>query len=228
VNVVNGLSTKTRPVNAGDLANDVDNVVQRYLLYGTGVEELGAVLSAITQTMNRYGMILDQEIALAIKAILQSEEFTRTLVPTMNLGTAAFEQVKALFLEQVTPENVTRIIRDQAQKGVQEIFNRLPDLTTATWSWLDQYQKGKLSVTVETGQIEREVARLRQALAPFPMAILLTGIVIGAAIGMAAMGSLAGTDWEWLQLLVLGIFVFVILFSLLMVWRLGRSLNSKD
>ena len=228
INVVKGLSAQTRPVDESALHDDIDNVVQRYLIYGTGVEELGAVLNAITQTMNRYGMILDQQIALAIKAILQSEEFTRTLVPQMNLGTAAFQAVQTLFLEQVTPENVTKIIKDQAQKGVQEIFNRLPDLTTATWSWLDQYQKGKLSVTVETGDIEKEVARLRQAIAPFPAAVLLTGIVIGAAIGTAAMGALVGTDWEFLQPLMFAIFVFVIFFSIYMAWRLLRSLNSPD
>jgi ubiquinone biosynthesis protein len=228
INVVKGLSAQTRPVNEAALHDDIDNVVQRYLIYGTGVEELGAVLSAITGTMNRYGMILDQQIALAIKAILQSEEFTRTLVPEMNLGTAAFQTVQQLFLEQVTPENVTKIIKDQAQKGVQEIFNRLPDLTTATWSWLDQYQKGKLSVTIETGDIEKEVARLRRAIAPFPAAVLLTGIVIGAAIGTAAMGAVANTQWEFLQPVMIAIFVFVIFFCLFMAWRLLRSLGSSD
>jgi ubiquinone biosynthesis protein len=228
INVVKGLSTQTRPVDEKLLADDVDNVVQRYLIYGTGVEELGAVLNAITQTMNRYGMILDQQIALAIKAILQSEEFTRTLVPQMNLGTAAFQAVQTLFLEQVTPENVTKIIKDQAQKGVQEIFNRLPDLTTATWSWLDQYQKGKLSVTVETGNIEEEIARLRRAIEPFPAAVLLTGIVIGAAIGTAAMGAVVGTDWEILQPLMVVIFVAVILFSLYIAWRLLKGIGRFD
>ncbi|MBL8147402.1 MAG: AarF/ABC1/UbiB kinase family protein, partial [Anaerolineae bacterium] len=226
LNVVKGLSVQTRPVNEAALREEIDDVVQRYLIYGSGVEELGAVLNAITQTMNHYGMILDGQIALAIKAILQSEEFTRTLVPEMNLGTAAFQAVQQLFLDQVTPENVTKIIRDQAQKGVQEIFNRLPDLTTATWSWLDQYQKGKLSVTVETGDIEQEVARLRKALAPFPAAILLTGIVIGAAIGTLALGALAGTQWEGLQLVIIAIFVFVIFFSIYMAWRLLRNMNA--
>lgn len=226
LNVVKGLSTQTRPVNEAALREEIDNVVQRYLIYGSGVEELGAVLNAITQTMNHYGMILDGQIALGIKAILQSEEFTRTLVPEMNLGTAAFQAVQQLFLDQVTPENVTKIIKDQAQKGVQEIFNRLPDLTTATWSWLDQYQKGKLSVTVETGDIEKEIARLRKAFAPFPAAILLTGIVIGAAIGTLALGALAGTQWEGLQLVILAIFVFVIFFSIYMAWRLLRNMDA--
>ena len=226
LNVVKGLSAQTRPVNEAALREDIDNVVQRYLIYGTGVEELGAVLNAITQTMNRYGMILDQQIALAIKAILQSEEFTRTLVPAMNLGTAAFQAVQQLFLDQVTPENVTKIIRDQAQKGVQEIFNRLPDLTTATWSWLDQYQKGKLSVTVETGDIEKQIEGLRKAVAPFPAAVLLTGIVIGAAMGTLAMGALAGTQWEFMLPLMVVIFVFVIFFSIYMAWRLLRHLGD--
>ncbi len=228
LNVVKGLSTQTRPVNDADLREDIDNVVQRFLIFGSGVEDLGNVLNAITGTMNRYGMILDQEIALAIKAILQSEEFTRTLVPTMNLGEAAFDQVKLLFLGQVTPENVTKIIKDQAQKGVQEIFNRLPDLTTATWSWLDQYQKGKLSVTIETGDIEKQIEGLRKALAPFPAAVLLMGIVVGAAIGTAAMGALAGTQWEFLQVIILAIFVFVIFFSVWMAWRMIRTLGSGD
>ena len=226
LNVVKGLSVQTRPVNEAALREEIDDVVQRYLIYGSGVEELGAVLNAITQTMNHYGMILDGQIALAIKAILQSEEFTRTLVPEMNLGTAAFQAVQTLFLDQVTPENVTKIIKDQAQKGVQEIFNRLPDLTTATWSWLDQYQKGKLSVTVETGEIEKEVARLRKALAPFPAAILLTGIVIGAAIGTLALGALVGTQWEFLQPVIVAIFVFVIFFSIYMAWKLLRNMNA--
>ena len=226
LNVVKGLSVQTRPVNEAALREEIDDVVQRYLIYGSGVEELGAVLNAITQTMNHHGMILDGQIALAIKAILQSEEFTRTLVPEMNLGTAAFQAVQTLFLDQVTPENVTKIIKDQAQKGVQEIFNRLPDLTTATWSWLDQYQKGKLSVTVETGDIEKELAKLRKAIAPFPAAILLTGIVVGAAIGTLALGALAGTQWEGLQLVIVGIFVFVIFFSIYMAWKLLRNMNA--
>ena len=51
---------------------------------------------------------------------------------------------------------------------------------------------------------------------------------MGAAIGTLAMGALTGTQWEFLQLVILAIFVFVIFFSMYMAWRLLRRMNAPD
>ncbi len=68
--------------------------------------------------------------------------------------------VKDLFVESVTAEKITDEARKQLMIVGRELFKRIPSLSEATLSWLDQYQKGRFEVHLDTSGLAKEVDRL--------------------------------------------------------------------
>ena len=65
-----------------------------------------------------------------------------------------------------------------------------PSLSDATMSWLDQYQKGRFEVTVDTSQLSKEVGKLTRLGREIVIAVMLVGMLVGSAIasyGIAAL-----------------------------------------
>ena len=64
--------------------------------------------------------------------------------------------------------------------------------------WLDQYQKGRFTVTVDTSELSKEVGRLTRLGRQIVIAVMLVGLVIGSAVatGVAAYSDETGRVWE--------------------------------
>ncbi len=109
---------------------------------------------------------MDQDFTLAVKAIIQAEEITRALSPSFSLIGEGVADARSLIMEQVTAEKIVAQIRAAALQTGKEVLRRLPSLQEATSSWLDQYQKGKLVVELDTTRPQprdRQVQRGRAA-----------------------------------------------------------------
>ncbi len=59
---------------------------------------------------------------------------------------------------------------------------RLPDLQTATLSWLDQYQKGKIVVEVNTADLSREIGKVSRIGQMLAAGMILAGMIIATGI----------------------------------------------
>ena len=67
-------------------------------------DALGAFLAAVFNN----GLILDSQLTLAMKAVIQAEETARALSFDIDLGEAAVTEARAALLESFTPENASR------------------------------------------------------------------------------------------------------------------------
>ena len=93
-----------------------------------------------------------------------------------------------LVREQITPENVTNIIKKEATYTLREVAQRLPSLQDATLSWLNQYEKGRIEIYHDVSGFEAPLAEMDVLVRHLIIGILLTGIIVGSAIatGIAA------------------------------------------
>jgi len=147
---------------------------------------LQSVISAVLGLMYGRGMQLNQQLTIALKALVQIEEAIATLSPSVSMTDIAMDEARQLLVEQMTFENIAETVRKQATRTVKELARRAPSLSDATLKWLDQYQSGKLTVHVDTSDLSRDIDNVRTDVrSVFDrvfIAVILTGLLIGSAI----------------------------------------------
>ena len=110
----------------------------------------------------------------------------------------------------------------------------MPSFQEATAKWLDQYQKGRFEVFVDTSDLAKEVGRLKSWGRRIVVAIILVGIIIGSAIAMGAVVA-AGPQEQYTRIFFrvsyfgyLLAMVVAAIIVLRLVWRWLRGRNTDD
>lgn len=160
---------------------DIDRVVRQYLIY-SHVDSIGEGIGAVLGAVVDNGLRLDSDLTLAIKAVVQAEETARGLSVEVDIAAAAFDQARAAIIERLAPEAVERFLSGQAIRVGQELLRRVPELETAAWSWLDQFGKGRLVVSVDTSDLNRQIGKVGDLGRQVAIGMLVTGQLIGTAI----------------------------------------------
>lgn len=210
-------------VNVRELTQKVDMLVKRYLIYSE--EEGGGFAEVVTATMAvlyQYGLRMKQEYTLAIKAMMQSEETARILYPEMEILTTGVAQIRGLMLEQLNFDNVKNEVQKQATRTARELVRRVPTLEQAALSWLDQFEKGKFVVNIDTSDLTQHVESIETILRRLTIALITGGLVIGSAIATLIPIEIIGVP-----LSVIGLVVFVIA-SVVALYTLFRLLVTQD
>jgi ubiquinone biosynthesis protein len=183
--VLLSMSVGNDDVDEKAFGQDVDRVVQRYMIHGDETS-LQSVISAILGLLYARGLRLNQELTIALKALVQIEEAIATLSPSVSMVDIAMDEARQLLVEQLTFENVAETVRKQATRTVKELARRAPSLSDATLKWLDQYQSGRLSVHVDTTDLSRDLDKIRMDVrSVFDrvfIAVILAGLLVGSAI----------------------------------------------
>jgi len=78
------------------------------------------------------------------------------------------------------------MVNKQVSRSAREVVYRIPSLVEATTKWLDQYEKGRISVHVDTSDLTPQVEKFDKALSRsldrLLLGLVLTGWLVGAAI----------------------------------------------
>ena len=140
-------------------------------------------ISAVLGAVFDNGLRLDNDLTLAIKAVVQAEETAMILAFDLDIATAAFEEARDAVMERLTPEH-GREDRRRARPSAsaRSSFRRLPTLENAAWSWLDQFGKGKLVVEIDTSDLNAQIAKVSDLGRQVAIGMLVTGQLIGTAI----------------------------------------------
>lgn len=207
---------------------DVDRMTRQYLIYGS-VDSVGEGLSAMLGAVFDNGLRLDNDLTLAIKAVIQAEETATILAFDVDIATAAFEEARTAALERITPEAVQKVMLGQAMRVGQEFARRLPTMESAIWSWMDQFGKGKLVVEIDTTDLNREIGKVSDLGRQLAIGMLVTGQLIGTAI-LAVVLLQPSTLDEFQTFAYLGLIAFGVslLVSLYVLYRALRVIPSDD
>jgi ubiquinone biosynthesis protein len=219
------LCTSSGPVDEDAVFRAVDRIVYQYLIYGGGAgQDMGVVVSGILGSLYEQGLRMDQDFTLAIKAILQADEITRGLAPDFSLLDAGVTAARELIMQAVSAERIVAQVRSAALQTGKEVLRRLPSLQEATLSWLDQYQKGKIVVELDTSDLSKEIGRFGLVGRQLAGAAIIAGSVIASGIVVAALvfaGPNSGLFYLLPAALVVG-FLLLLVIGIVVAFRLLR------
>jgi ubiquinone biosynthesis protein len=172
----------------------MDRVVRLELAEG-GEGSLGNALSSVMAAVREHDMRLDGDLTLAMKALAQAQETTTILDPTVDIGAAALEQGRHLL--DATGEAASH-----------------PGGHPPTASGFERAARPAAMVPVRSPAPARSLA----------VAVLLAGQLVGSAIiALAATQSVGPGQAEPLAGIAVLVFAAVLVYSVLVVYRLTRQ-----
>ncbi len=214
-----GVSVPFRPdADEAAFKKDIERLVTRYMIYADVGASLSEVLSAVMKSLSDNGYRLNPNMTLAIKVIVQVEEVMRTLNPGESMVFGAIEEAQVVLKQEITLEKIGDLAKKEATNFVREAVKRLPELQGATIKWLDNYQKGRFEVVIDTSDLSRSVDKFNISAERLMAGMILAGMLVGGAIALAV-----PTENEigaYLKLLVLSIFVIAAGLGLWLVLRI--------
>jgi ubiquinone biosynthesis protein len=159
-------------------------------------QSMDVAMDALQDMMGRYGLRLDRNFVLAFKTLMQADQIIRTLDPEINFSQTAVESSKVLLRDQFNMDTLSEMVTKQVSRSTREVVYRLPSLVEATTKWLDQYEKGRLSLHVDTSDLSPQVDNLDKALSNsldrLLLGLVMTGWLVGAAIASTVNLNLLG------------------------------------
>ena len=208
--------------------NHVDRLTRQYLVYG-GVASVGEGISAVLGAVFENGLRLDNDLTLAIKAVVQAEETASILAFDVDIAAAAFEEAKEATLARLNSEAVEKFVTDQAIRVGQEFVRRLPTLEAAAWSWLDQFGKGKLVVEIDTADLNKQIAKVGDLGRQLAVGMLVTGQLIGTAIlAVVLLQPTALEEFQTFAYIGLIAFGISLIISMYVLFRALRAVGREE
>jgi ubiquinone biosynthesis protein len=225
-----GLLALGKPTKSFDDAkyrDDIDRLARQYLIYGKATS-LGDALSAFLSAVFDNGLRLDSELTLAIKAVIQSEETARALSFDIDLGDAAVTEARAALLESFTPERIQKQIQGSALRIGKELARKVPSLEGAALSWIDQFNKGKFVVEVDTKGLEKSISSVSAIGRQGTVGVIVVGQLIGTAIVMAILLQPELEQFQGLAYVAMIAFAVTLVVSFVVLFRLFFDRSARD
>ena len=161
-----------------------------------GTLPLARLLSRSLDLLRDSGYRPDPQLSMALKAMTQSEAFTRVLYPpgiSASFAEKATAMARELLVESVTPETITGFAKKEALYAAREAAQNMPTLQEAAQLWLRQFRSGAFRVELDTSGLDGQIETLRSLIRPAVAAIVLVGLLVASAI--ASTTSIGG-GWE--------------------------------
>jgi ubiquinone biosynthesis protein len=205
-------------------ARDFERQISRQIYVGSS-GGFGQTVSLALDLLRSHGLRMDPNLTMAIKALMQAEAFATLLYPEGGIVNEGVEIVQEMALKEVTPDKIVEVAKNQVMMSAREVLKRIPSLQDATIKWLDQYQKGRLEVYVDTSGLGKEVDKLALFGRQVVIAVMLVGMIIGSSIttSVLAVAEPVGRWWQFAFrlsyvgfVLAMGITVFILL---RLTWR---------
>ncbi len=221
-----GLGTPTPDFDEKQFRNDIDRLGRQYLIYG-GVTSLGEALSGFMGAVFDNGLRLDSSLTLAIKAVIQAEQTATALSPSVGMGEAAMTEARAAMIEALEPDRVIAQVQSSAVRIGKEMARRVPNVETAALKWFDMFNRGKLTVELDTTELNRSVDQVsglgRQATA----GIVVVGQLIGTAIVMAILLQPGQDQYVGFAYAAMMAFAIVLVVSFVVLFRMLLGHNER-
>jgi ubiquinone biosynthesis protein len=226
------LSTRFKEVDEKDFVDDVERLMKRYSILAEDAMNLSGPLEDMLRVMRQAGLRLDASLTLALKAMFQAEETVRTLDPSLPLVEVAFGELKTLFRAQLDADSVMHTIRNEAMRTAKDVVRRIPALAGATVKWLDQYERGRFSVHVDTSDIAKEVdkvdATLTRNVTLLALALLLAGLLVASALATSLEAEMGGIQLSTIAfILFMGAAAIATVLALRIFWTLWKTWSSN-
>jgi ubiquinone biosynthesis protein len=225
------LSVQTRPMDDVDYFTAVERILSQEWKYGTG-DSFGAMMNKVMAELSHSGLRMNKQLTLAVKAIGQSEEVTNTLEPGIDQFTIAVDEIKSLSVQQFTPERIVAEAETQLIRAGKELVRRLPSLPEATIKWVEQYQRGRFSVELDTGDLTQRLeelsASITNGLRNLSIGLILTGMLISSAIAVGFLQQFSDESWLYVYIAIVIAFLVVLIYGAVVVTMMVRAPRRRE
>jgi len=215
-----GVCERTGPVDENRFKNGIQRVCYQYWIYGT--PNFSKMMAAIFGVLAANNLRLDKSLTLAMKSLIQAEELITTLSPDFPLIEVMFEEGQELLQAEFTPERLADMAKTEVTATMVELGQRLPSLRQATFGWLDQYQRGRFVVTIDTGDLNKGLASVGSVSKNLTIGMIVAGQLVALALVLAIVVSNDALDQGLLNILTLAFGAFLV-FSVVVIRRVSRS-----
>jgi len=215
-----GLCEKSGPFDEAHFRSAIRRVFYQYWIYGTA--SFSRLVAAMFDVLTENNLRLDRSLALAVKALVQVEELVRGLSPDMPLVDTGYEIATEMVGGQFTPERIIEMAKQEATATAIELGKRMPSLREATLSWIDQYQRGKFVVKIDTSDLQKGMESVGSVSRNLTIGLIVAGQLIALALVLAMLIFSDAVSGEIATLVTLAFLAFLG-FSLVMVRRVSRS-----
>ena len=222
-----GLGTRSEDFDEIQFREAIDRIVRQYLVYGEG-GGIGDALSAVMGATYENGLRLDNDLTLAMKAVIQAQETLTILDPRIDLGQAALQETRDAILGGLTIDRVQKTATAAGLRVGKQVLRRMPTLEQAAYMWLDQFGKGKITVAIDASDLGTQFERLDETGRRLTVGILVVGQLIASAILVFVMLQPAVSEQAG-PLVPISVLTFfsVLIYSLIIVYRMGRRQPRK-
>jgi ubiquinone biosynthesis protein len=207
---------------------DFERVISRQLYTG-GSAGFAQTVNLGLDLLRAHGLRLDPNLTMAVKALMQAEAFVTLLYPQGGIVGEGAEMIQEMAVQAITADKIVKVVKDQVMMTAREALQRLPSLQQATLGWLDQYQKGRFEVYVDTSGLDNSVDKLARFGRQVVISLMLVGMIIGSAIATSVIAFIQPEGQYWgfaSRLAYLGFvvpMVVAILIVLRLLWRWMRG-----
>jgi ubiquinone biosynthesis protein len=212
------VTKKTRTVNVNQFREEMGEMLNQYVRYARH-PQFDTMVSEFFALLRRYGLLLDGQFMLAIKAVVQSEAVCTALGGDLDLVPFAMQEIKSLALVQVTRDKVMETVTQQVTQVGRELLRRVPNLQDAAVSWVDQFMEGKVVVHVDTRDLTEHVDNLGTTFTKLAAALIVAGMIIGGAIVTGQMWQFSG-DQKTVPYGATIVFVALLFIGSRLAWRM--------
>src|SRR4051794_18128335 len=221
------LGTKNRGFNEARYRNDIDRLARQYLVYGKA-SSLGDALGAFLSAVFNNGVQLDSQLTLAIKAVIQAEETARALSFDIDLGEAAVTEARAALMESFTPDKIQKQLQGTAIRIGKELARKVPSLEGAALSWIDQFNKGKFVVEIDTSGLEKSIGNVSSIGRQAAVGIIVVGQLIGTAIVMAVLLQPELEQFQGIAYIAMIAFAVTLIVSFIVLFRVFLDPTARE
>jgi ubiquinone biosynthesis protein len=195
------------PIDERAFRAEIDRLYCQYWAYREGMPAMSLIVGILRNVMSTYGLQLDSNLTLAIKAISQCENIALALQPELDWLPFALEEAKSQLGEQFTFERVVEDVKTQAVRSAKDLLRELPSLQDATAQWMDQFRRGRFVMELNTDDLADSVRHFSQSMRRVTLALILIGMLIGSALAASQWATLQQTEWALLPAAAMVIFV---------------------
>jgi ubiquinone biosynthesis protein len=213
------VSKKTRPVNISQFREDVSEMLNQYVRYASR-PKFDVMVSAFFALLQRYGLRLDPQFMLAIKAVVQSEAVSSSLGGGIEIVPFAIKEVRTLTLQEITRDKVVETVTQQVTAVGKELLRRVPSLEDVAVSWLDQFMAGKLIVHVDTSDLTEHIDTLSVSFTRVAAGLIVAAMLVGSALVTDQLWQSSSADQKSLAYLAVLVFVVLLIIGARLVWNM--------
>jgi ubiquinone biosynthesis protein len=219
------------PVDEKGYYRDFERTIGRFF-YSSSKAGFGEIVSVSMNLLREYGLRLNPNLTMAVKALMQAEAIATSLAPEGGMLADGIQIIQEEALQVVTADRIVDEARKQLMNAGREFVKNFPDLSQATFKWISQYKKGRFEITVDTSELSKEVDKLGKFGRQVVIAILLVGLLIGSSIATAAIAfaqPAQNPSQFWTLIFNLSYFSFIIavvialIILVRLVWRWMRG-----